>query len=207
MSINEKLHGLYVISDDTLTPNTTIIEQIEEALKGGAKIVQLRDKKNPYEQVKQKAIHIQNLCHKYGAIFILNDHTVMAIEMDADGLHIGKSDHDKFEYLRSHYKGIIGVSCYGDVNLAKEFEKKGANYVAFGSFYTSPTKPNSNIIPLDILKEAKQKLTIPVCAIGGIDTKNISTIMQYKPSMVSLISDIWNSDDIQTQSQFYAQQF
>jgi thiamine-phosphate pyrophosphorylase len=207
MSINEKLNGLYVITDDTLTPDETVMEQVENALKGGAKIVQLRDKKNTYDSVKQKAIAIQNLCREYDALFVLNDHTIMAIEMDADGLHIGKSDHDKFKYLREHYKGVIGVSCYGDVEMAKEFEKNGADYVAFGSFYTSPTKPNSNIIPLDVLEDARKKLSIPVCAIGGIDTKNISTVMKYQPHMVSLISDIWKSEDITDKSKFYASQF
>lgn len=207
MSINGKLNGLYVITDNKLTPDNTVMTQVEDALKGGAKIVQLRDKANTYDDIKKKAIALQDLCRTYDALFVLNDHIVMAIEICADGLHIGKSDHDKFKDLRSHYNGIIGVSCYGDVELAKSFEKNGADYVAFGSFYTSPTKPNSNIISLDILKEAKEKLDIPICAIGGIDTTNISSVMQYKPHMVSLISDIWNSEDVIRKSTFYKEQF
>lgn len=73
---------------------------------------------------------------------------------------------------------------------AKEFEQKGADCVTFGSFFSSPTKPDSNIVPLEVIKEAKQKLQIPVCVIGGITIKNLDDILEYKPDMVSVISDI-----------------
>lgn len=91
--------------------------------------------------------------------------------------------------------------------MAKDFEKRGADYVAFGSFFTSPTKPNSNIIALEVLKDAKTRLTIPVCAIGGINTKNLDNIIQYKPDMISIINDIWTARDIRSQSSLYSSQF
>jgi thiamine-phosphate pyrophosphorylase len=91
--------------------------------------------------------------------------------------------------------------------MAKEFEKKGADYVAFGSFFTSPTKPNSNIVPLETLSKAKEALNIPVCAIGGINTTNIDSVMEQNPDMVSLINDIWSSEDILTRSRHYAEKF
>ena len=202
-----KLKGLYVITDDNLTPDKSIYDQVEQSLKGGASIVQLRDKHSSDELVMQKAIKLQELCHSYGALFVLNDKIELAIELGCDGLHIGKSDHERFSEIRESFKGVIGVSCYGDVEMAKEFEKKGADYVAFGSFFTSPTKPNSNIVPLETLRKAKEALNIPVCAIGGINTTNIDSVMEQNPDMVSLISDIWSSEDILTRSRFYAEKF
>ena len=196
MSIKDKLKGLYVISDDALTPDETLLDQVEQALLGGASIVQLRDKKNSDEVIKQKIKNVQKLCTEHDALFVLNDKIDLAIELECDGLHIGKSDHDRFDVIRKNFKGVIGVSCYGDVAMAKEFEKRGADYVAFGSFFTSPTKPNSNIIELSVLKEAKNSLSIPICAIGGINTLNLDDIIEYDPDMISVINDIWTAKDV-----------
>jgi len=203
MSHKRRLKGLYVITDDNLTPNESIYTQVDDTLKGGASIVQLRDKKSSDEEIKIKAIKLQELCKKYDALFVLNDKIDLAIKLQCDGLHIGKSDHDRFETIRSNFDGIIGVSCYGDISLAKKFENLGADYVAFGSFFTSPTKPDSNIVPLEILSQAKKELNIPVCAIGGITINNLEKVIIQNPDMVSVISDIWNSENIQNQSKIY----
>jgi thiamine-phosphate pyrophosphorylase len=202
-----KLNGLYVITDDILTPDETIFLQVEKSLKGGAKIVQLRDKINSDLVITQKAISLQALCKKYNALFVLNDKIDIAIKINCDGLHIGKSDHHRFEEIRENFQGIIGVSCYSDIKLAKQFEEKGASYVAFGSFFTSPTKPNSNIIELQILTQSKGQLNIPICAIGGINTNNVDAITYHKPDMISLISDIWSSNNIEEQAKFFANKF
>ena len=207
MSLKQKLKGLYVISDDTLTPDETLFSQIEQALLGGASIVQLRDKKNSDDVLIEKIKKLQKLCKEHDAVFVLNDKIDLAIELECDGLHIGKSDHNRFDEIRENFKGVIGVSCYGDVAMAKDFQDRGADYVAFGSFFTSPTKPNSNIIALEVLKDAKMQLSIPVCAIGGINTKNVDDIVQFKPDMISVINDIWTASDITSQASLYANQF
>jgi thiamine-phosphate pyrophosphorylase len=207
MPNQRQLRGLYVISDDTLTPDETLLEQVKQALRGGATIVQLRDKTSSQNVVKTKSIALQKLCHEYDALFVLNDKIDLAIELQCDGLHIGKSDHHRFDAIRKDFKGVLGVSCYGDLDLAKDFEKRGANYVAFGSFYTSPTKPSANIVPLEILRDAQVKLNIPICAIGGINTQNITDVMEFHPDMVSIVNDIWSAQDISSQSSLYANQF
>ena len=207
MPNQRQLRGLYVISDDKLTPGETLLEQVQQALRGGATIVQLRDKTSSEDAIREKSIALQNLCHEYDALFVLNDKIDLAIELQCDGLHIGKSDHYRFDAIRKDFKGVLGVSCYGDLDLAKDFEKRGADYVAFGSFYTSPTKPSANIVPLEILKDARIKLNIPVCAIGGINTQNITDVMEYHPDMVSIVNDIWSAQDITSQSSLYANQF
>lgn len=207
MSKKQKLNGLYVITDDNLTPDKSIYEQVEKSLKGGASIIQLRDKVNTDEVIKKKALKLQELCKEYGALFVLNDKIEIAIDIQCDGLHIGKSDHDNFKTIRKYFDGVIGVSCYGDIDTAKRFESLGADYVAFGSFFYSPTKPNSNIVPMKVLSQAREELEIPVCAIGGINTDNVTHIMEHEPHMVSLINDIWSSKDITSQSSFYTNQF
>lgn len=207
MSYREKLNGLYVITDDILTPEETIYKQVEDSLKGGASIVQLRNKINNDNKIKQTVKGLQELCNKYDALFILNDKIDLAIELQCDGLHIGKSDHNRFEEIRKNFQGVIGVSCYGDLNLAKKFERMGADYVAFGSFFQSPTKPDSNIVSLDILSLAKKELTIPVCAIGGINSANIANIIEHKPNMISIISAIWKSQNITFKAKEYTNYF
>jgi len=200
----KKLHGLYIITDDTLTPSETIMEQVEKALLGGAKIVQLRDKKSSDEVIKKTALELQNLCEKHNAVFVLNDKVELAIELGLSGLHIGKSDYHRIEEIRKNFSGYLGVSCYGDVSFAKKMEELGVDYVAFGSFFASPTKPHSNVVNLEVLTQAKQELSTPVCAIGGLNSDNISDVMRHKPDMIALISDIWKSENIQNRAQFFA---
>ena len=203
MSYGEKLKGLYVITDDTLTPLSTLLQQTKEALEGGVKIVQFRDKTNSDEVVKKTALKLQELCTRFGAIFILNDKVSLALESHFDGLHIGKSDYDIFPQIRENFKGILGVSCYGDIEKAKYFESLGADYVAFGSFFSSATKPDSSIVPLEVLQKAKEQLHIPICAIGGICTDNLDEIMEQNPDMVAVISDIWRSENIKEKCEIY----
>jgi len=200
----DKLNGLYVITDDVLTPPDTIMDQVQKALLGGAKIVQLRDKHGSDEVIRKKALELQNLCQKHDAVFILNDKVELAIELGLSGLHVGKSDYHRIEEIRKNFSGYLGVSCYGDVSFAKKMEESGIDYVAFGSFFASPTKPHSNVVDLKVLKKAKEALNIPICAIGGLNSDNIADVMQYKPDMIALISDIWKSENIQKQAQFFA---
>lgn len=207
MSCKEQLKGVYVITDDKLTPDDCIYFQVKKALQGGAGIIQLRDKISDDKAIINKVNELQKLCKEYKALFVLNDKVELACELKCDGLHIGKSDHYRFDEIREKFDGVIGVSCYGDIELAKAFEQKGADYVAFGSFFSSPTKPNSDIVSLDTLSYAKEQLNIPVCAIGGINQNNIEEIMNHNPDMVSLISDIWKSEDITKKTQFYTDKF
>lgn len=198
MLCKRSINGLYVITDDKLTPLDSIEQKVEEAIKGGAKVVQLRAKELSADKVEETAIKLQKLCDKYNAVFVLNDKIDLAVKLQCDGVHIGKSDYLRFEELRANFKGLIGVSCYGNIELAKTFEKLGADYVAFGSFFSSPTKPESKIIPLEILKGAKKELNIPVCAIGGINSSNIDQVLAQGVDSVAMISDIWRSEDIQS---------
>jgi thiamine-phosphate pyrophosphorylase len=198
-----KLNGLYAITDTEQIGELYLLDYVKLAIEGGATIIQLRDKKSSRDTLKVLATTLQKICKENDVLFVLNDDIELAIELECDGLHIGKSDYHRFEFIRSAFDGVIGVSCYGDIAVAKEFEQKGADYVAFGSFYHSYTKPKSNIVHIETLKMAKENLDIPICAIGGINIENLETILQYSPDMVSIISDLWLSNDIKQRASIY----
>jgi thiamine-phosphate pyrophosphorylase len=202
------MRGLYLITDETLTPYDDIEHYLTPALQNGAKIIQLRDKTGDDETLLQTALKIKALCREYEATFIINDRVDLAREVDADGLHIGRDD-ESFELARRMMgkKKIIGVSCYGDIFRAKELEHRGVDYVAFGSFFPSATKPHAPTISLSVLADAKRMLNVPVCAIGGITSENAPALVQNGADMIAVISDLWLSDDIAARCRIYAELF
>jgi len=188
------LKGLYVITDEQLTPHNTIVAQVETALKAGVKILQYRNKTLCDEEVEEVCIDLQKLCTQHNALFIIDDRPHLAHRIKADGLHIGKDDMSLHEARLIFPDGIIGVSCYGSIRKALEAQSQGADYVAFGSFFPSPTKPHSGIVPMSVIERAKQGLTLPVCAIGGINVTNIHEISAFKPDMISVVSAVFHGD-------------
>jgi len=204
-----KLSGLYVITDEKLTPykNNEILEKVEEALKGGAKVVQLRDKTHSDEFLLPYAKALKELCKNYGVIFIVNDRVPLSLEANADGVHLGEEDPFIGEVRKILKNKIIGVSCYGDLKRAKEMELLGASYVAFGSFFPSPTKPESKIIDKKIILEAKKVLKIPICAIGGITLDKAEELIKLSADMVAIISDIWKANNIEERAKKYREIF
>jgi len=188
------LSGLYVITDEYLTPDETVHQYIEEALKSGASVVQYRNKTKSDDEVEEICRELQRLCSSYHVPFIIDDRPHLAAKIGADGLHIGKNDMQIQEARKIFPTGIIGVSCYGSIKKAKEAEEEGADYVAFGSFFPSPTKPHSGVISMNVLHKAKEALEIPVCAIGGISQTNIQQVAAAGPDMISVVSAAFEGD-------------
>lgn len=186
--MSQSLNGLYVITDEHLTPDETVHSYVEDALKAGASIVQYRNKTKSDEEVEEVCRTLQGLCRRYDVPFIIDDRPHLAAKIGADGLHIGKNDMPIEEARKIFPKGIIGVSCYGSIKKAKEAQKEGADYVAFGSFFASPTKPHSGIISMNVLHKAKEAIDIPICAIGGISQTNIGEIAATRADMISVVS-------------------
>ena len=193
----KSLQGLYAITDEKLTPKTTIISQVEEALVAGVKVIQLRDKSSYDNELEELARSLQNLCNKHKATFFINDRVQLAKKISADGVHVGISDQTVKE-TRAEIgdKMLIGASCYDDVEMAKQAVKDGADYVAFGAFYPTKTKPEAGVVNKEVIARAKIELDVPVCVIGGINRKNIHEIIDYQPDMYSIVSDIFGSGDI-----------
>ena len=192
--MSAKLEGIYAITDEVLTPDETVVNQVETALKHGVKIIQYRNKSASDTQVEMVCRELQYLCREHDAIFIIDDRPHLAQKIKADGLHIGKDDMNLKEAREIYPEGIIGVSCYGSTRLAKEAESEGADYVAFGSFFHSPTKPKSGIISTNVIEKAKKTVDIPVCAIGGINSSNINEIALKRPNIISVVSAIFDGD-------------
>jgi thiamine-phosphate pyrophosphorylase len=188
------LRGLYAITDEHLTPDEVVVERAEEALKRGVSILQYRNKKDKDEDIEAITRELLALCRRYSVPFLIDDRPHLAHKIGADGIHIGKDDMSLKEARAIFPKGIIGVSCYGSVRKAKEAQEEGADYVAFGSFFPSPTKPHSGVISLDVLAKAKEALTIPICAIGGISTQNIATVAKSQVEMIALVSAVFDGD-------------
>ncbi|MFN3567357.1 MAG: thiamine phosphate synthase [Caldimicrobium sp.] len=208
-NLRYKLKGLYVITDEKLTPyeGGILFQKVELALKGGAKIVQLRDKNTPLKTLIPVAEKLKELCKKYEALFIVNDYIDLAKEVEADGVHIGKEDTSLEVALRELPGKVIGVSCYGSLERALVVERMGASYVAFGSFFSSPTKPEASLVPVELIKEAKKKLTLPICAIGGITLEKAKPLLELGADMLAVISDIWRASSIEDRAKAYAKLF
>ena len=186
---------IYAISDDILMPENLALEYAREILECGVKFFQFRSKKAVKNE--KLASEILNLCEKFGAKFIVNDDVKFAKKIGAKAVHLGKDDEgikEAFEILGKD--AYVGVSCYNDINLAINAAKNGASYVAFGSIFTSPTKPNAPKCGLEVVKEAKQILNLPVCVIGGINEANIGSLSHAKPDLIAIISAIYKDDNI-----------
>ena len=186
---------IYAISDDILMPENLALEYAREILECGVKFFQFRSKKAVKNE--KLASEILNLCEKFGAKFIVNDDVKFAKKIGAKAVHLGKDDEnikEAFEILGKD--AYVGVSCYNDINLAINAAKNGASYVAFGSVFTSPTKPNAPKCGLEVVREAKQILNLPVCVIGGINEINIGSLSHVKPDLIAVISAIYKDGNI-----------
>jgi thiamine-phosphate pyrophosphorylase len=188
------LQGLYIITDATLPPEESLLTKVEQAILGGARIVQYRDKSADGQKRLAQAYNLMNLCSQYNIPLIINDDAALAVSVGANGVHLGKND-IPIEQARSLLgdTAIIGVSCYTSINLAVSAETQGADYVAFGSFFPSPTKPNAVRADIELLKQATNQLRLPICAIGGITAKNASALITAGTHMVAVISEVFAS--------------
>lgn len=190
------LSGLYVLTNSKKYPINEWPERIEKIILAGASIIQFREKALSEEELLPHALLLQEICHHYGALFIINDYVSLAKKINADGVHIGKHDKsllDARNYLGS--KSIIGVSCYKRLYSAIEAQSLGADYVAFGSVFPSQTKIHAPRCPLSVINQSKRCLSIPVCAIGGINHKNVSHTLNAGADMIATSHSVFNADD------------
>lgn len=196
--------GLYAI---TVDGSDNLINEVEQALLGGASVVQYRDKSSDAIKRMSQATALRALCQKFSACFIVNDDVELAIEVDADGLHIGADDGD-IRQIRNRMKGkILGVSCYNRLELAQELVKSGADYVAFGRFFLSNTKPNAVPANIELLRKAKQILQVPVVAIGGITLHNAKTLIDEGADAIAVIDGLFKQGNIKQTAQEFTNLF
>jgi len=191
-----KSGGIYLISDSKNLAIDDLLDKTEKILDVGISLFQFRDKNSKYEIKKSSALKLQTLCKKYNTLFIINDDVVLAKEISADGVHLGRDDMDIDMARKILGDKIIGFSCYNNLEDAITAEIMGADYIALGSFFNSPTKPEARKITIDLLPIAKSKLNIPVVAIGGITPENGKQLVDNKVDFLAIISGIYASTDI-----------
>lgn len=195
---HSNLRGLYAITDSTLLPQGHLVKAVEEAIKGGACVIQYRDKSASAHIRKQQALELSELCKSYQIPFIINDNIELAKEVGATGVHLGKNDvtiEEARKLLGNH--ALIGISCYNSLEQARAAEAAGASYIAFGSFYSSPTKPDAVKADLYLLQEAKRKLKIPLVAIGGITIDNGTSLIEAGADMLAVINAVFGQTEIE----------
>ncbi|MBO7370405.1 MAG: thiamine phosphate synthase [Campylobacter sp.] len=186
---------IYALTDDKLTPNSTIFSQVKEILENGVKFVQYRSK--TATQDEKIIASLISLCEDFKANLIINDNANLAKKLNAHGVHIGRDDGEISQVREFLGAGkIIGVTCYSDINLAINAQKGGANYVGFGAMRASHTKPNAPICPSEIIIKAKQTLQIPLCVIGGINAENLAEILELKPDFIALVEAVYKPNSI-----------
>ncbi|MEK7772501.1 MAG: thiamine phosphate synthase [Pseudomonadota bacterium] len=204
---SQEISGLYAITPDLENTND-LLNKVQQALEGRVQLIQYRNKlANEILRRKQAKLLLQ-LCREYGIPLIINDHLDLAIEIDADGLHVGQDDMSVTKARNQFGQDkIIGASCYNNLNLAVQAEKEGADYVAFGTFFSSLTKPNTISVTMDLVDQAKKKISLPIVAIGGIKLANARTVIQGGCAAVAVCNDLFHTENIKTTATQYSQLF
>ncbi|MEW8525102.1 MAG: thiamine phosphate synthase [Candidatus Thiodiazotropha endolucinida] len=192
------LRGLYAITDAQLSPQRHLLQHVEQALLGGAAIIQYRDKTGNASRRLTDATALQRLCSVHAARLIINDDIELAKRVGADGVHLGAED-DAPGYARRILgeDAIIGVSCYDRIDLAHRAAASGADYIAFGRFFPSRVKPDAVQAHPELLTIAKNKFKLPLVAIGGITPENGAPLIRAGADMLAVIHGVFGQTDIQ----------
>lgn len=201
------INGLYAVTPDILSTEL-LCEKVAAALQGGASMVQYRNKAADAGLRLRQATALLALCRSFNVPLIINDHLDLCALIDADGLHLGATDCDlgAARRLLGEHK-ILGASCYNRLDLAVQAEVAGASYVAFGACFSSDTKPNAIHAPLGLFAEAKQKVAIPLVAIGGITLENAAQVVTAGASAIAVVAALFGADDIASASQQFTNLF
>lgn len=200
-------NGLYAITDPRLLPTERLIASVESALRGGARVIQYRDKTASDIDLVKNAQSLRDLCTDYQAKFIINDDLALCLRINADGLHLGKSDGNIADALNKlGEEKILGVTCHSDLVYAQHCIHQGVDYCAFGRVFPSKTKPNAPHCPQDILKLAT-KLSCPSVAIGGINTDNAASIISTHIHSIAVIHGLFGQQDIEATARIFSSFF
>jgi len=191
---------LYLVTDQAACLGKDFYESVEAAVRGGASVVQLREKNLDTRDFYLRALKLKDICNRYGARLIINDRLDIAQAVDADGVHLGQSDMPiKIARKILGYNKIIGITTK-TLNQALEAEKEGADYIGVGAFFKSPSKPDAILIDREELKKIIENVRIEKYGIGGINLDNVDEILPYGLDGVCVIADILSSDDCQNRS-------
>lgn len=205
--MNKPVSGLYAVTPE-LTDSFALIGKVDAALRGGARVIQYRSKAIAESLRRTQAGELARLCRNWNALFIVNDSVALAREVDADGVHLGKDDGGVLAARSMLGPGkLIGVSCYNEIGRAREAQSQGADYVAFGSFFSSSTKPHAIQTGTELLQIAALEIALPVVAIGGINENNAAALIAAGADAVAVVSALFDAIDVEAQARRFARLF
>ena len=200
MKFNKEMLLLYAVTDRKWTGEKTLYQQVEEALKGGATLIQLREKNMSQEEFLKEAREMTALCHRYGTALIINDNVEVALKSGADGVHVGIEDIPVKE-IRKQAPGdfIIGATAK-TTEQAQRAEKEGADYLGVGAVFPSPTKKNAIRITIEELRKICSSVRIPAVAIGGITSENAGSLAGGGMAGMAVVSAVFGASDIKKET-------
>jgi len=208
MSASLLPRGLYAITDNRLIPPGELPHRVSLAIAGGAVVIQYRDKGSASTTDIDEINSMAMLCRQQGIPLIVNDDVELAAAIGASGVHLGRDDTSlQAARARLGAEAIIGISCYNDLQRAREAVQAGADYVAFGRFYPSSSKPDAVLAEPGLLLRASSELARPVVAIGGITPANGPALLAAGASLLAAIHGVFGQPDIESAARRYATLF
>ncbi len=199
-----RLRGLYLLT----RPDPDLTGKTAAALRGGARLVQYRDKSDDADRRFDEARQLRALCTAVSATLIINDDIELAIRTGADGVHLGRDDAGIADARAALGEtAVIGASCYDSLEHARRAVAAGADYLAFGSFFPSPTKPGAVRAAPALLAAAREAFELPLCAIGGITPGNGADLVAAGADMLAVISGVFDAGDAEAAAGDYATLF
>lgn len=201
------MKGLYLVTPDW-DDTQKLLEASEAALRGGAALLQYRHKTADTQLRREQAAQLQALCRRYAVPFIVNDFVDLCIELDADGIHVGGTDATVAQVRAAVGPSkIVGASCYGSMDLARDAHRSGASYVAFGGFYPSRVKKYEVATPPAIVAQAKAEIPLPNVVIGGMTSENAAPLVAQGADMVAAISSVYFEQDPEAAARRFVELF
>lgn len=199
--------GLYAIADTQYLSESSLHNAVAQAIAGGARMVQYRDKTGATGTRLKQAQSLAALCRTQRLAFIVNDDVELAHALGA-GVHLGRDDMRVAQArARLGRDALIGVSCYNEITRATEAQAQGCSYVAFGSFFPSPTKPGAVHVDVALLRSVRRMLHVPVVAIGGITPENGAGLIEAGADALAVIGGLFNAPDVTAAARRYAALF
>lgn len=207
MSQQPGIKGLYAITPDC-TDTADLLRRSRLVLSGGARVLQYRNKSADAALRLAQAVALRELTREFAVTFIVNDDAQLAVQVDADGVHLGATDGElnAARALLGKHK-VIGISCYNRLTLAQEAVVQGADYVAFGAFFPSTVKPEAVAADVELLRRARADFAVPLVAIGGITVQNAPTLLDAGADSLAVISALFDAADSQSAAQDFSRLF
>lgn len=190
------VQGLYAITDSASPGVERLLATLEPVLSAGVRVLQYRDKSDDTPRRRREAEALAAVCRRHGVVFIINDDIELAAWCGADGVHLGRDDGSIAEARRRLGSStLVGASCYASLDRAEQMRRAGADYLAFGAVYPSSTKPSAARADLALLRRARERFSLPLVAIGGIDPTNAAEVVATGVDAIAVIQGLFGQPD------------